>query len=177
MQRESDISSVSALSLSFCFQTEVDFRGCRKKQSGFSSGLAWDCCSLGLFHTQFELYSIFYLMNATAVFSELTERQWEVQLDQDQTKARINITAPKNPLFLHKIGWSSCCFYPWLRVHPPQGSILTNGWVRYLLPSLFCSFFYFKVWLFHNTHCLRTVYVQLRVLQLRNGRSAVEYHH
>ncbi len=73
--RESDISSASALSLSFCFQTEVDFRGCRKKQNAFSSGLARNCCSLGSFHTHLKLL-YFYLLNTTAVLSGLREKQW-----------------------------------------------------------------------------------------------------
>lgn len=49
------------------------------------------------------------------------------------------------------------CFYPSLRAHPPQESIIPNCSVRYLLP--FLLFLSLKVWLFHNTpletHCLR----------------------
>ncbi len=56
--RESDISSASALSLSFCFQTEVDFRGCERNK--MLSLQAWLETAVRLDHfTHISNYSIF----------------------------------------------------------------------------------------------------------------------
>lgn len=69
----------------------------------------------------------FYLMKATTVFSELRERE----------KPTPGPTHKSQKTFSHKHCWNSCCFYPWLRLHPPQESITPNGWVRYFSPLFF----------------------------------------